>query len=211
MADKENERMNYKTLFFVKQLLLITAFLVICSCSSAPMKGYTGPDLPANQTALIKAVRTTNMVTCNGIKLGVSQNEVIILPGTHNVEITWRGGIESYSNEVILVTLKAEAGHTYEISAESVPAGKWDVFTTDKTTGERVGSVRPSTKNDEDMLRFIDSQMQFGTNNVVLWNQKGIALARMKRYEEALKAYDRAIELKPDYELALNNKGFVSD
>ena len=55
--------------------MVVIAFLVICSCSSTPMKGYTGPDLPANQTALIKAVRTTNLVTCDNIKLSVHETK----------------------------------------------------------------------------------------------------------------------------------------
>jgi Flp pilus assembly protein TadD len=199
--------MSKKTLFIAKQLAVLMAFLVICSCSSAPMKGYTGPDLPTDQTALVKAVRATNINTCDGLKLSGFQNEVIVLPGAHNIEVTWRGGIESYSNEVILVTFKAEAGHTYEISAESVPGARWDVFTTDKTTGTRVGNNRPSTKSDKDNLAYIDRQMQFGTNNEALWNERGMTLRRMKRYEEAIKAYDKAIEIKPDYVEAWNNKG----
>ena len=142
-------------------------------------------------------------------KTECARNEVIILPGTHNIEITWRGGVESYSNEVILVTLKTEAGHTYEISAESVPGAKWDVFTTDKTTGERVGLNRPSVKSDVDILAYLDRQIQFDSNNTELWNEKGMTLRRMKRYEEAFKAYDKAIALKPDYATAWNNKGVV--
>lgn len=176
------------------------------------MKGYTGPDQPANQTALIKAVGATNIMTCDGVKLGGSQNEAIVLPGLHNVEVTWRGGIIGdivYSNEVLLVSFKAEAGHIYEISAENVPGGKWSVFTTDKTTGKGVGTIRPSIKSDEDILRYIDRQMQFGTNNEVLWYNKGLALGRMKQYEEALKAFEKAIELKPDDALAWNVKGFA--
>lgn len=41
-----------------------------------------------------------------------------------------------------------------------------------------------------------------------LMNQ-GLALRRLRRYQEALVDYDRALALKPDYALAWNNRGVV--
>lgn len=38
---------------------------------------------------------------------------------------------------------------------------------------------------------------------------KGRALAGLRRYDEAIKAFDEAIELKPDYARAYNNKGIA--
>jgi tetratricopeptide (TPR) repeat protein len=41
------------------------------------------------------------------------------------------------------------------------------------------------------------------------WNNKGNALYELKRYEDAIKAYDKAIELNPKYTDPWNNKGLV--
>ena len=43
--------------------------------------------------------------------------------------------------------------------------------------------------------------------DAINWCNKGIALFNLGRYEEALKAYDKAIELKPDLVELWNNKG----
>ena len=40
-------------------------------------------------------------------------------------------------------------------------------------------------------------------------NNRGVALHEMKRYDEALASYDRAIALKPDYANAHYNRGTV--
>ena len=41
------------------------------------------------------------------------------------------------------------------------------------------------------------------------WNNRGNVLVRQGRYDEALKAFDKAIELKPNYTEAWNNKGYT--
>ena len=42
---------------------------------------------------------------------------------------------------------------------------------------------------------------------IILYNNKGIALERLTRYLEALKGYETAIQLVPDYFIAWINKG----
>ena len=39
------------------------------------------------------------------------------------------------------------------------------------------------------------------------WYARGLALARMNRTEDALKSFDKAIEIKPSYAKAWYNKG----
>jgi Flp pilus assembly protein TadD len=41
------------------------------------------------------------------------------------------------------------------------------------------------------------------------WMNQGLALRRLGRYNEALEAYNRALELEPSYILAWNNRGVV--
>jgi len=39
------------------------------------------------------------------------------------------------------------------------------------------------------------------------WNGKGNALAYLKKYEQAIECYDKAIEIDPKYVYAWNGKG----
>jgi tetratricopeptide (TPR) repeat protein len=43
----------------------------------------------------------------------------------------------------------------------------------------------------------------------VAYNNKGVALDNLKRYEEAIAAYDQAIRLDPNNDVAYNNKGYA--
>jgi tetratricopeptide (TPR) repeat protein len=45
--------------------------------------------------------------------------------------------------------------------------------------------------------------------NVVVLNNKGVALSRLGKYTEAIEVYDRALQLDPEYVSAWNNKGVV--
>ncbi|MCZ6634631.1 MAG: tetratricopeptide repeat protein, partial [bacterium] len=56
-----------------------------------------------------------------------------------------------------------------------------------------------------------DKAIQLKPDYVSAWNNKGVALDKMGRYEEALKACDKAIQLEPDYVYTWNNKGIVLD
>ena len=41
----------------------------------------------------------------------------------------------------------------------------------------------------------------------IAWNNKGVALAKLNKSDEAIKAYDKAIEINPHNSNAWNNKG----
>ena len=44
--------------------------------------------------------------------------------------------------------------------------------------------------------------LELEPNNYRTWNERGIALIKLGRYEEAIASYDKALEIKPDYYLA---------
>jgi len=46
-------------------------------------------------------------------------------------------------------------------------------------------------------------------NYTATWYIKGIALRELGRYEEALKAFDKAIKLQPKYPEAWHNKAVI--
>ena len=58
----------------------------------------------------------------------------------------------------------------------------------------------------EDGVRIIGKSLQINSNQPNALNNRGNALQNLKRLDEALASYDRAIALKPDYAEAYWNK-----
>ncbi len=49
----------------------------------------------------------------------------------------------------------------------------------------------------------------FGQTTAIDWNDKGNVLVDQGKYDEAIKAYDRAIEINPQLAEVWNNKGLA--
>lgn len=58
----------------------------------------------------------------------------------------------------------------------------------------------------EDALIAYDKALEIDPKHVSAWNNKGIVLSRLKRFEEAISCYDKAIEINPEYANAWYNK-----
>jgi len=54
-----------------------------------------------------------------------------------------------------------------------------------------------------------DEAIRLDPGYALAWNSKGIALADLGRYDEAILAYDEAIRIDPEYARAWNNKGMA--
>jgi hypothetical protein len=134
--------MRAKNFFIAKRLITAIAFLLISSCVMLPMKGYKGPDLSADKTAVIESGVYTDLVKCDGVRLGSFQNRVIVLPGDHTIEVSFQiqtiSDLILYSRENAFLTFKTEAGHTYAAYSHWVQTGGWTVYVIDKKTGEFV-------------------------------------------------------------------------
>ena len=50
-----------------------------------------------------------------------------------------------------------------------------------------------------------EKAIQFKPDYPYAWNGRGCALHVLKRYDEALKSYDKAISIQPDFQLAIDN------
>ena len=61
-------------------------------------------------------------------------------------------------------------------------------------------------KKYEDALDCLDEATQ-KINEKVLWNDKGVALAALGRYDGAIQSYDNALKIDPNDDVTLNNKG----
>ena len=51
--------------------------------------------------------------------------------------------------------------------------------------------------NFEDALSFFEQALLLNPDNPDLWNQKGVALRSLGRYDEASECYDKSLQLEP--------------
>ncbi len=105
------------------------AVLALAACAGEAMKGYTGPVLPADQTALVTRGPYTDLVACDGTK--VSGVGVTLLPGVHTIEMKPNNQQQNYtvlfhSTVIGSVSFTAEAGHRYLAYVSISPAPPTD-------------------------------------------------------------------------------------
>ncbi|HYY15547.1 MAG TPA: tetratricopeptide repeat protein, partial [Gammaproteobacteria bacterium] len=54
-----------------------------------------------------------------------------------------------------------------------------------------------------------DQVLKIKPEDDAAWSNRGVALAALDRYEEAIASYDQALKIKPDMDRAWNNRGIV--
>jgi hypothetical protein len=148
----------------LKTLALVVAVFALSACAGTSMQGYSGPALPADQTAVVRSGPYTDLIASDGVS--VPGMRVAVLPGRHTIVMkpsdnhdAWGyGAYFFYSRVTGSVEFTAEAGHTYlayvnigpapetteesgmgYASAESTDTGfTWIGYITDSTTGKKI-------------------------------------------------------------------------
>jgi hypothetical protein len=188
-----------KLLFYVGVLVVVISLFLAGSSFAAPKRMYTGPERPASETALIRGASSEiNIESCDGVK--VTSLDLAVLPGDHIVEMSF-SGVLMRSADTSFLQLIAEAGHTYIVDIEDVhtqPGARYHAFILDKTTGKRVSRHFLPPSQLEQRLAFNEQSLNQFPQNADSWAEKGYLLIKLKRYEEALPALEKATELKPD-------------
>ena len=59
------------------------------------------------------------------------------------------------------------------------------------------GVINLEDGNFEDALSFFEQALLLEPNNPDLWNQKGVALRSLCRYDEASECYNKSLQLDP--------------
>ncbi|NES23130.1 MAG: tetratricopeptide repeat protein [Symploca sp. SIO3E6] len=59
------------------------------------------------------------------------------------------------------------------------------------------------------LIASYDRALELKPDKHGAWYNRGIALYKLERYEEAIASYDRALEFNPDYDGIWNNRGIA--
>ena len=60
-------------------------------------------------------------------------------------------------------------------------------------------------------IEYYDQSIKIDSNFSSAWNNKGLSLANLGRYEEAITSYDKVIEINPNNANAWYNRGTALD
>src|SRR5918992_552610 len=63
--------------------------------------------------------------------------------------------------------------------------------------------------NPKEALQYLDQALKIKPEDDTAWNNRGVALGYLGRYEEAIASYDQALKIKPDKDKAWYNRGIV--
>ena len=58
-------------------------------------------------------------------------------------------------------------------------------------------------------IEFFDSATNIDNNYVSAWNDKGVALMELGKFQDALKCFEQVIRLEPSDNMAWYNRGYV--
>ncbi|OPY63357.1 MAG: hypothetical protein A4E57_03810 [Syntrophorhabdaceae bacterium PtaU1.Bin034] len=117
-----------QTMAYLNRIMTVTGILLLllAACSPAVIKGYPGPTLPGNQTALVETGAYTVIEGFDGQR--ATGDAVVLLPGPHTLHIRpneYQQPMSQYwfySPVIGSVNFNAEAGHTYRVYVDFVVA-----------------------------------------------------------------------------------------
>jgi hypothetical protein len=106
----------------------LSSLLVACGCCPAARRLYPGPARPGSEVAALSASASdVRIEAVDGASTlcfpGGAAREVIVLPGEHTVEVSWRGETAtsvtgSYSTATALLRFTADAGRRYVVGCQ---------------------------------------------------------------------------------------------
>jgi tetratricopeptide (TPR) repeat protein len=75
----------------------------------------------------------------------------------------------------------------------------------------QLGLLQAACKQFSYSLHTFDRSLQIKPDDASVWNNRGIVLRNLGRYEDAIISYDRCLQIKPDDALAWSNRGNALD
>jgi len=171
---------------------------------------YSGPDLPANETAIVRgATIGINIESCDGKK--VTSSAVSVLPGDHVIEMSFSISNVGSSRDTSFMKFTAEAGHTYGVDVtQNTGPGRYTAFIMDATSGKRVSDNIRKPGGDWERLALVEKSLKEHPKEANFWAEKGTLLNALGRYDEAISALDVALSLKADDNGQVSNQKGIS-
>ena len=77
----------------------------------------------------------------------------------------------------------------------------------DGKTAEEWFDLAYNEKDPKKKVEYYTKCLEIDPNYAYAWNNKGLALYKLGRYEEAIECYDRALQIDPDNAVAWTGKG----
>ena len=74
---------------------------------------------------------------------------------------------------------------------------------------EQQGILLIKLDRHQESLISLERALTINPYNYEIWNYRGIVLVNLGRYEEAITSYDKSLQLKPDFELATQNRSIA--
>jgi tetratricopeptide (TPR) repeat protein len=172
------------------------------------MRMYSGPELPASQTALVRGADISiNLVSCDGRK--ITSSDVIILPGDHTIEMSYYQREVGYSVDTALIDFTAEAGHVYVVDRLTGGGNTYRVTIIDRDSQHKVGRNERSSRTPEQSLELYSRYVKEAPRWPGTWMQRGDLLVTMKRYKDALSDYEKALSLTINAPLFKDRDGIL--
>ena len=82
----------------------------------------------------------------------------------------------------------------------------FNMETNDPNSLFKIANDNMMNENYDDAIVYYDKVIELNPSYISAWNNKGIALYRLKMYESAINCYDKAIEIDPNHANAWYNK-----
>jgi hypothetical protein len=195
-----------------KLLVLLFAMVLVVGCASSS-RMYSGPELSASQVAIVRPAQiSVSIESCDNKRLSGLASSLSVLPGEHVIEMSIRAPGIMYSADTSFMTFKAEAGHVYAVDWEQskTAPNRYTSFIVDVGTNKVVSAYMLKPGTEELRLQLVEKSIKEHPRNANLWVEKGDLLGRLRRYDEALPAFEAALSLDNNQGGAFwNMKSFV--
>ena len=118
--------------------------------------------------------------------------------------IITREEFDALQRAIIEIKNLLERNQAYSIKAGNVQVSRTELSLKEITLK---GNEYLDSRHLSVALDYYDQAIKIDPNYAYAWNNKGIALRNIGKYDEAIECYDTAIKIDPNYADAWNNKG----
>jgi hypothetical protein len=205
-------RLKDKVLYWARFFSIAITFVVWTSSCTSNIQFHVNPALPRDQVARIWiGDHALRIMSCDGKRVIGSLTSLLVIPGEHILTGWVNDELNETYTDTFTLKFDTEASHNYSVRYKTrVSPGKYGIYIVDDTTGKPVTLI-PNDSSGVVLAKLadIEKKLQKRPQNYDLWTQKGMLLRQLKRYEEALSAFDTATQMSTNPAVAWKQKSEV--